>query len=119
MSVGPVIFLAAFTSIGGLLFGYDTGTISGVIVMPSFLERFGSIQPNNQIGLSSQDTSLIVSMLSLGTFFGALAGAPISDRLGRKYGLVAGCTVFAFGVALQTAVQSISMLIGGRFVAGE
>ena len=56
--------------------------------MDAFKQRFGSLQPDGTVDLSSSTSSVIVSMLSLGTFFGALAGAPISDIVGRKYGLV-------------------------------
>jgi SP family sugar:H+ symporter-like MFS transporter len=73
---------------------------------------------NNYTITASQD-SLIVSILSAGTFFGALAAAPIADRLGRRLGLIVSCgIVFNLGVILQTASTSRSLFIAGRFFAG-
>lgn len=67
---------------------------------------------------ASQD-SLIVSILSAGTFFGALTAAPFGDLLGRRWGLMASAgIVFNFGVILQTASTSIPLFVAGRFFAG-
>jgi len=68
--------------------------------------------------LSSGDKSLIVSILSVGTFFGALMSAQTADKLGRKYGLMVSCLVFTVGVILQTASTEIILLIIGRLIAG-
>jgi len=42
-----------------------------------------------------------VSILSAGTFFGALIGAPLADMIGRRLGLMVACLVFSVGVAMQ------------------
>lgn len=69
--------------------------------------------------LSSSDESLIVSILSAGTFFGALAAAPFGDLMGRRLGLmVASGVVFNLGVILQTASTGQDLFIAGRFFAG-
>lgn len=84
-----------------MLFGYDTGTISGILAIPYWKRSF-STEPDLSI-TASQD-SLIVSILSAGTFFGALTAAPFGDLLGRRWGLmVSAGLVFNFGVILQTA----------------
>ena len=63
--------------------------------------------------------SLIVSILSAGTFFGALLAAPFADFLGRRWGLMASAgIVFNLGVILQTASTAQPMFIAGRFFAG-
>lgn len=68
--------------------------------------------------ISPSQSSAIVSILSAGTFFGALSAAPVADRLGRRLGLVFACAVFSLGVALQTATTAIPMMLAGRFFAG-
>jgi MFS transporter, SP family, sugar:H+ symporter len=65
----------AFAAFGGILFGYDTGTISGLQQMPDWLHTFGHPVPVSTsfpdgYGISSSQRSLIVSILSAGTFFG-------------------------------------------------
>jgi len=69
--------------------------------------------------LTSAEDSLIVSILSAGTFFGALAAAPFGDLLGRRWGLIVACGfVFNLGVILQTASTEQDLFIAGRFFAG-
>jgi MFS family permease len=53
-----------------------------------------------------------------GTFFGALGAAPVADRIGRRFSLIASCWVFIFGVILQTAATSLPLFVAGRFFAG-
>jgi len=65
----------AFAAFGGILFGYDTGTISGLQQMPDWLRTFGHPVPISSTfpdgyGISSAQRSLVVSILSAGTFFG-------------------------------------------------
>jgi len=58
-----------------------------------------------------------VSILSAGTFTGALLSNPISDRLGRKWGLIFSCAIFSLGVGLQLDTHWASFIVG-RVVAG-
>jgi SP family sugar:H+ symporter-like MFS transporter len=84
--------------------------------MDYWLKEF-STRPDGK--LSSSEDSLIVSILSAGTFFGALAAAPFGDLMGRRLGLiVAAGLVFNFGVILQTASTEQDLFIAGRFFAG-
>ncbi|CCF50184.1 hypothetical protein NDA10_005314 [Ustilago hordei] len=125
----PAILVAAASAFGGVLFGYDTGTISGLLVMENFKQTFGQFYPvnvpSNTTGapkpgydLSTSDTSLVVSILSAGTFIGALAGAPISDILGRRWGMQIALLVFCVGVIMQMATTDLGVFIGGRVIAG-
>jgi len=79
----------------------------------------GYINPKDGLpDVTASQTSTIVSILSAGTFFGALTAAPVADFVGRRLGLVVCCTVFCFGVILQTAATAIPMFVAGRFFAG-
>jgi MFS family permease len=94
----------------------DTGTISGILASPYWIRAFAK---PGQTSLSAGEDSLIVSILSAGTFIGALLAAPTADKLGRKYGLMASAAiVFNLGVILQTASTSQPLFIAGRFFAG-
>jgi SP family sugar:H+ symporter-like MFS transporter len=74
---------------------------------------------SNGYKLTSGQNSLIVSILSAGTFLGALTASPVADILGRRMGLMASTAiVFNFGVILQVAATSRPLFIAGRFFAG-
>ena len=68
--------------------------------------------------VDANQTSEIVSILSAGTFFGALLSAPIADMIGRRLAMIFNTGVFTFGVILQTAATAIPMFVAGRFFAG-
>lgn len=109
------IFVGIFAAFGGILFGYDTGTISGILVMKYVTKEF----PANEEYFTSQERSLIVSILSAGTFFGALFASFLSDYLGRRWSLIiATFIIFNLGVTLQTAATNIPLLCAGRAIAG-
>lgn len=63
--------------------------------------------------------SLIVSILSVGTFVGALLAGLLADLTGRKWGIILSAMIpFNLGVALQTAATEQTMFILGRLFAG-
>ncbi|KAF1999388.1 general substrate transporter [Amniculicola lignicola CBS 123094] len=120
-SAMPSIFIGLFVAFGGVLFGYDTGTIGGILGMKFWRDEFstGFINPtDNQLDVTADQTSEIVSILSAGTFFGALFASPVADFVGRRLGLVVSCVIFCVGVILQTAATAIPMFVAGRFFAG-
>lgn len=100
------------------MFGYDTGTINGIIAMQYFRRQFstGYIDTkDNMPNLTPAQSSLLVSILSAGTFVGALVAAPVGDKLGRRPSLIIAIAVFAFGVSLQTASSAIPLFVCGRW----
>ncbi|KAF8328344.1 uncharacterized protein EI90DRAFT_3155738 [Cantharellus anzutake] len=103
--------------IAPILRPYDTGTIGGVIAMKDWLNVFGSYDPSIGQYLKTNDKSLVVSILSAGTFFGALISFPLGDLIGRKYGLICSCVIFSVGVGLQLSTNWATF-IAGRVVAG-
>ncbi|KAL6365760.1 hypothetical protein LRP88_00335 [Fusarium phalaenopsidis] len=116
----PAIAMGFFVAFGGVLFGYDTGTISGILAMPYWQRLFstGYVDPNGEPNITTAQESTIVSILSAGTFFGALSTALFSDYLGRRPGLIIACWIFNLGVVLQTIATAIPMFSAGRFFAG-
>jgi SP family sugar:H+ symporter-like MFS transporter len=116
----PAIAMGFFVAFGGVLFGYDTGTISGILAMPYWQRLFstGYRDVNGNLNITTTQESGIVSILSAGTFFGALASPFFSDTIGRRPALMASTWVFNLGVALQTAATAIPMFLAGRFFAG-
>ncbi|KAK5662277.1 hypothetical protein OQA88_8183 [Cercophora sp. LCS_1] len=116
----PAIAIGAFAAFGGVLFGYDTGTISGILAMDYWRNLFstGYRDTHGHLDVSPSQSSTIVSILSAGTFFGALASPLLGDHIGRRWGLVVSCWVFNLGVVLQTAATSLPLFLAGRFFAG-
>lgn len=111
----PAIVTGLFVAFGGILFGYDTGTIGGILDMTYWQRTFATSGDN----ITSSEKAQIVSILSAGTFFGALFAAPVGDFLGRRWGLIFSAgIVFNLGVILQTAATTIPTFTAGRFFAG-
>jgi sugar porter (SP) family MFS transporter len=120
-SSAPAIMVGLFVATGGLLFGYDTGTINGILAMRSFRDQFstGYLDPTDHLrNVTPAQSSQIVSILSAGTFCGSLLAAPLGDKLGRRLSLMIAVGIFSFGVLLQTVATAIALLIIGRFFAG-
>lgn len=89
--------------------------------MPYWRRTFstGYINPKDgHLDVTPSQSSEIVSLLSAGTFFGALTAAPACDMLGRRLGLIASTIVFTVGVIMQTASTDIPLFVAGRFFAG-
>ncbi|CCL98892.1 uncharacterized protein FIBRA_00899 [Fibroporia radiculosa] len=113
------ILLAIFIAFGGFLFGYDIGVISGCLIMPDFVDRFGQENPDGTFTLFSSRQSIITSLLSAGTIVGAIAQAFTSDRFGRRGSILIWSAIFTAGTVIQTGtVHSLAQLVVGRFVAG-
>lgn len=83
ISAGWIYFYAA---LGGILFGYDTGSISGAIL---FIEK--------QLHLSSLEQGWIVSSVLVGAFIGAIFIGPFSDKFGRRKLLMLTSILFFVG----------------------
>ncbi|KAK7428301.1 hypothetical protein QQZ08_005198 [Neonectria magnoliae] len=110
--------MCAFASFGGIFFGYDSGYINGVNGSHNFIEQ---VEGKGAEALSDSHTSLITSILSCGTFFGALIAGDLADRIGRKWTVIMGCLIYAVGVAIQMITgegDALAAIVVGRLVAG-
>jgi MFS family permease len=116
--------MCAFAAFAGVLFGYDSGYISSCLGMNSFKEHYGHQVPVNPIdapdgyNYSTWEKSVIVSILSAGTFCGSLLSGWLADRIGRRISIIGACVVFMVGVAIQLCATNIAALCTGRFVSG-
>lgn len=111
-----VILLCILASVGGFVFGYDTGEISGLVAMPDFIARFGS-----NGGFSNVREGLIVSLLSVGALIGCLTAGLLADvrTVGRRGTIIVGCAVFIVGTVVQiAATTSWVQLMIGRLISG-
>jgi hypothetical protein len=104
---GLVVRIAAIAAIGGLLFGYDTGVISGALLF---------IKKDLNAGPLAQEA--IVSVLLLGAACGAILSGWSADRIGRRTTQLGAGTIYILGAAGCAAAQNVPMLIGFRAVLG-
>ncbi|KAI0197752.1 general substrate transporter [Astrocystis sublimbata] len=122
--------ICAFAAFGGIFFGYDTGWMGGVLAMPYFIQLytgysydFATRMPigvdKDHFVIPASTASLFTSILSLGTFIGALVGGDISDFIGRRPTIIGGCLVFTVGCILQISSTNQEVLfVFGRLIAG-
>ncbi|MGI8960278.1 MAG: sugar porter family MFS transporter [Bryobacteraceae bacterium] len=108
VAVKPLVYVAAaISALGGMLFGYDIGVISGAIL---FI--------NKQFSLSPGMEEIVVSSVLLGSLIGAAAGGMLADRLGRRRLSIATAIVFCLGGAGAALAPDTAWLIIARVVAG-
>merc|ERR1711977_295975 len=113
--------MCAFASFGGIFFGYDSGYINGVTGSEKFIELIEGPRPSDvapaDYALSGSHLSLITSILSAGTFFGAIIAGDVADIIGREWTIIAGCIIYIVGVILQVANEGLGLIVAGRLVA--
>lgn len=101
------IALSFVAAVGGLLFGFDTGVISGAI---SFVTL--------HFQLSAHQTGFAVSNLMIACTIGALIAGPLTDRVGRKKILILAAFFFAISALLSAIPRTFLELIFARFIGG-
>ncbi|WWC61536.1 uncharacterized protein I303_104120 [Kwoniella dejecticola CBS 10117] len=101
-----LVFAAA---ISGLLFGYDTAAISGVLV--TIKNDLGGV-------LTDWEKEAITSATTLGALLGGLLAGGLSDYTGRKPVIVLANIVFILGSLIQAACHTVHTMIAGRLIVG-
>lgn len=126
--------MCAFAAFGGIFFGYDTGWMGGVLGMPYFIRLITGKQYPLDVHpdinskaytdyklafkIAARDQSLMTSILSAGTFFGAIAAGDIADFIGRRPTIILGCFIFSIGAILETIATGVAVMTVGRVIAG-
>ncbi|KAH0429225.1 myo-inositol transporter [Colletotrichum camelliae] len=108
---GAFVWLcAAATAIGGMLFGYDTGVISGVLVV------IGTDLGGKE--LTHSEKELITALTAAGALLGAIFAGLTADKLGRKPAIWFASVLFTLGAVIQSASFSVAQMAVGRLVIG-
>lgn len=119
--------MCAFAAFGGIFFGYDTGWMGGVQGMPYFIRQYTGLPipgPNASkaelaaFSMTASQKSLTTSILSAGTFFGALIGGDLADFIGRRLTIILGSLIFSIGCVLEIASTGLGLMVAGRLIAG-
>jgi len=102
-----VAMVATIAAIGGGLFGYDTGVISGAIL---YIKK--------EFPIDDATEGLVVSAVTAGALVSAMVAGVLADRSGRRLTNIAAGIVFAVASLLCAVANSVSTLIAGRFLVG-
>ena len=104
---GFVYFAVGVAALGGLLFGYDTGVISGAIL---FIK--------NQFSLSATMEELVVSSVLVGAVVGATIGGALTGRFGRRKMIILAGIIFTVSAIGTALAPTVSWMIAARVVSG-
>ncbi|XP_076341437.1 solute carrier family 2, facilitated glucose transporter member 10-like isoform X7 [Tachypleus tridentatus] len=102
-----LLFAAVTASVGGVMFGYDVGIISGAL-----------LQLKLEFQLNCVWQELVVSSLLCGAFLASLVGGIIVDHYGRRMSMVFAGFLFITGSVLLCFSPTIFLVLVGRFVLG-
>jgi len=98
-------------SITGFAYGWEVGSMGGILAMPQFLNYFNTP--------SSFTQGVMTAALIAGEFVGSLlVGLVFSDRFGRRITIIASCMIYLIGQAILVASQNRGMFIAGRALNG-
>ncbi|TGO77575.1 hypothetical protein BELL_0101g00200 [Botrytis elliptica] len=112
MLKNPYVFLTClFASLGCMMYGYDQGVMSPILVMENFENEFPTLT-------SSTLQGWLVASLELGAWFGALFNGYLADKISRKYSMMVAVLIFTLGTGLQTGAQNPSYFFAGRIIGG-
>lgn len=99
--------MAAFASMGGLLFGLDQSLISGAnLFMPA------------DLNLTSQQVGFVNSSVPLGAVVGAILISPANEYFGRRKAIMLATILYTIGAVLEAGAVDYAMMILGRLILG-
>ena len=112
-NMGYVSAIVAVATIGGFLFGYDSGAVNGT--QPGLTEAFGlvpgSFSPENGLGFT-------VASLLIGCFIGAFFAGRLSDMMGRRNVMRVAAVMFLVGALVQGFATDHLIFVLARIVGG-
>ncbi|ARB39486.1 sugar porter family MFS transporter [Mammaliicoccus sciuri] len=101
------IYIYFFGALGGLLFGYDTGVISGALL---FIKKDYNLTPTLE--------GLVVSSVMFGAILGSIVSGPISDKIGRKKLIFLLGVIFTISTIGSSWPPNITVMIISRVILG-
>ncbi|RAL45455.1 unnamed protein product [Cuscuta campestris] len=105
-----IMRLALSAGIGGFLFGYDTGVISGALLY--IRDDFKAVQKHTWL------QEMIVSMAVAGAVVGAAFGGWLNDKLGRRLAIIIADLLFFFGALMMALAPTPWLIIIARVLVG-
>jgi sugar porter (SP) family MFS transporter len=102
-----VALVAGVAAVGGLLFGYDTGVISGAI-----------LYIRGEFAMSASTEGVVVGVVTLGALAGALGAGVLADAVGRRMTNITAGLLFLVSSLVSAFAPSVDTLVAGRFLVG-
>ena len=99
--------ISLLVSIGGIIYGYDIGVISGALL---FIHK--------NIPLSDTQTGIVVSAVFAGGLLGSLITGPMADLFGRRLMIRLSCFILFIGISFVIIAKSMAILLLGRLLLG-
>ncbi len=99
--------VAGVAAIGGMLFGYDIGVISGA---ENLLKA--------QWHLSAGSEELAVSAVLIGAILGGIIGGKLADRISRRYALLALAILYSVGAVATSLSPGLALFVVFRILVG-
>ncbi|MEO5493267.1 MAG: sugar porter family MFS transporter [Sphingomonas sp.] len=104
---GLIAMIVAVATIGGLLFGYDSGAVNGT--QPGLKAAFG---------LSESGLGFTVGSLLIGCFIGAFFAGTLADRMGRRNVMRIAALLFLGGALVQGFAHLQPIFVIARIIGG-
>lgn len=102
-----IIAVSAIAALAGLLFGFDTGIISGALL---FIQK--------DFVLTTEMKELIVSSVLLGAMAGSLCSGRLTDRFGRRRLMLLISSLFILGTLIAATATEVKFILFGRLFIG-
>ena len=109
-NITNIFVIATISCISGLMFGFDISSMSAFLGTEAYLDYFNS--PSSDI------QGFITASMALGSIFGSLGSAFVSEPFGRRASLLVCASLWMIGAAIQSSVQNRAQLIIGRIISG-
>ncbi|CAO3619592.1 unnamed protein product [Mucor hiemalis] len=106
-----IYLLCCFVSLGGFMYGYDSGVITAVLVMPTFQDKY-RLYSDTAAGTAIVPVSLAAS------FVASFVSGFVADALGRKRFLYVASIIHVLGCIVEIAGQSLATFFTGRILTG-
>lgn len=102
-----VLGMAILVGVGGILYGYDIGVVSGALL---FIHK--------SIPMTDTQTGIVVGAVLGGGLLGTLVAGPLADQIGRRMMIMVACVIFIVGVALILLSNTFLTLLSARLFLG-
>ena len=102
-----IFLLTAVAAIGGFLFGYDTGVISGAMLLIK-----------EEMNLSKERQEVVVTSTVVACLVGSLVAGPLNAKVGRRPVILSASVIFTVGALIMGFAPSYTALVLGRITVG-